>query len=184
MIKRSVITERSFLAEELKAAGVKVEPAPKEPIIEATTEMLHKPNARVQKLVDELLDLNLLEVGMFFKAVQVRLGLPDEAIYLAGGGGGGGGGNAVAQQEEAAPAAAAPEPPKVKDVFELKLKVVDAKAKIKVIKEVRTITGLGLKEAKDLVEKAPCLVKENLSKEEGEKFMKLLVEAGAEAELV
>jgi large subunit ribosomal protein L7/L12 len=76
------------------------------------------------------------------------------------------------------------EPPKVKDIFELKLKVVDAKAKIKIIKEVRTITGLGLKEAKDLVEKAPCIVKDNLSKADADKFLKVLVEAGAEAELV
>lgn len=98
--------------------------------------------------------------------------------------GGGGGRAAAAVEADATPAAAAPEPPKVKDVFELKLKVVDAKAKIKVIKEVRTITGLGLKEAKDLVEKAPCLVKDNLSKDDAEKFLKVLVEAGAEAELV
>lgn len=98
---------------------------------------------------------------------------------------GSGGGRAVADDTEAAPAeAAAPEPVKVKDVFELKLKVVDPKAKIKIIKEVRSITGLGLKEAKDLVEKAPCLVKDNLSKDDAEKFLKVLVEAGAEAELV
>jgi large subunit ribosomal protein L7/L12 len=107
--------------------------------------------------------------------------VPDEDIFFGGGGGGGRGPPA----EEAAPVAeAVVEPPKVKDVFELKLKVVDAKAKIKIIKEVRTITGLGLKEAKDLVEKAPCIVKDNLSKADADKFLKVLVEAGAEAELV
>jgi large subunit ribosomal protein L7/L12 len=90
-----------------------------------------------------------------------------------------------AQAAGAAPAAAAPaaEEKKEKDAFDLKLKVVDAKAKIKVIKEVRTITGLGLKEAKELVEKAPVLVKPGLKKEEAEAFKKLLVEAGAEVEL-
>jgi large subunit ribosomal protein L7/L12 len=72
----------------------------------------------------------------------------DQIAAMFGGGGGGGGGNAVATNtdaaaEEAAPAAA---PVKEKENFDLKLTVVDAKAKIKVIKEVRAITGLGLKE--------------------------------------
>lgn len=61
---------------------------------------------------------------------------------------------------------------------------VDAKAKIKVIKEVRTITGLGLKEAKELVEKAPVVLKEGLKKDEAEAFKKLLMDAGAAVELV
>lgn len=61
---------------------------------------------------------------------------------------------------------------------------VDAKAKIKVIKEVRTITGLGLKEAKELVEKAPVVLKEGLKKDEAEAFKKLLMDAGATVELV
>ena len=71
IFQRNVITERSFVADELKAIGVKVEPAPKEPLIEATPEMLDQPNERVKKLVDEVLNLNMLEISMFFKAMQV-----------------------------------------------------------------------------------------------------------------
>lgn len=71
IIIKNVITERSFLSNELKAAGIKVEPSPPEPLMEVTPETLEKPNERVAKLVDELLNLNLVEIGMFFKAVQV-----------------------------------------------------------------------------------------------------------------
>ena len=61
---------------------------------------------------------------------------------------------------------------------------MDAKAKIKIIKEVRSITGLGLKEAKDLVEKAPVVVKEGVKKDEVEKLQKQLEDAGAAVELL
>lgn len=82
-------------------------------------------------------------------------------------------------------AAAAAEKPKEKDAFTIKISAaVDAKAKIKVIKEVRAITGLGLKEAKELVEKAPVVVKEGVKKEDAENFKKILVESGAQIELV
>ena len=130
--------------------------------------------------------------------------------FGGGGGGGSGGGAAAADAAAAAPAAA--EPAKEKEVFDIKLTVVDAKAKIKIIKEVRTITGLGLKEvraldhcgcvlcvegvshlpfpprlelcqAKDLVEKAPCVLKQGVKKEEAEQFKKLLIDAGAQVEL-
>lgn len=89
-----------------------------------------------------------------------------------------GGGGAGGEAEEVVEA-------KVQDAFSLKITVaVDAKVKIKVIKEVRSITGLGLKEAKDLVEKAPCIVKDGLKKEEADSLLKVLVEAGAVVELV
>ncbi len=84
----------------------------------------------------------------------------------------------------AAAAAPAEEKKEEKTAFSLKLTVVDAAVKIKVIKEVRTITGLGLKEAKDLVEKAPTMIKEGLKKEEAENFKKLLIDAGAKVELL
>ena len=84
----------------------------------------------------------------------------------------------------AAPAAAAAEPVKAKEFFDLKLGAVSATAKIKIIKEVRTITGLGLKEAKELVEKAPVVVKTGLKKEEADGFMKLIVDAGGVVELL
>lgn len=68
---RFMITERSFLSEELQKAGVKLDKAPEEPLIEVTPDMINKPNERVRKLVDEVLNLNLMEIGMFFKAIQV-----------------------------------------------------------------------------------------------------------------
>ena len=110
---------------------------------------------------------------------QKRLQLPDSYIFGTGGGGGGGGGDVPVA---AAPVAAAPV--KEKEAFDLKLTEVDAKAKIKIIKEVRAITGLGLKEAKEMVENAPVVVKQGLKKEEAEKLMKVLVEAGAKVELL
>jgi large subunit ribosomal protein L7/L12 len=96
---------------------------------------------------------------------------------LGSGGGGGGGKAAEAPKAE-------PEPVKVKEVFGVKIGAVDAKAKIKIIKEVRTITGLGLKEAKELVEKAPVTIKEGLKKEEAEAMKKVLVDAGATVEFI
>lgn len=112
-----------------------------------------------------------------FILYQDKLGIPDEALVLGGGGGAPAGGSA-------APAAAAPEPVKEKEDFGIKLGAVDQKAKIKVIKEVRAITGLGLKEAKELVEKAPVVIKEGVKKEEAESIKKILVEAGAMVDLV
>lgn len=114
-------------------------------------------------------------------AVQTKRNIPDEAYNivngaaLAAGSGKSAGGAGEAAAEEA---------PKEKDSFSIKMAAVDAKAKIKVIKEVRTITGLGLKEAKELVEKAPVVLKEGLKKDEAEAFKKLLMDAGAAVELV
>merc|ERR1719261_1428981 len=101
---------------------------------------------------------------------------------MMGGGGGGGGGaappGAAAAAEEAAPAAAAE-----KTEFELKIDSFNAADKLKVIKEVRAITGLGLKESKELVEKAPSVVKGGLTKEDAEKFKAVLEANGAKAKV-
>ena len=82
----------------------------------------------------------------------------------AGGGGGGGGGAAAA----AAPAEEAVAPAAEKTHFTIKLEKFDAGSKIKLIKEVRAFTGLGLKEAKELVESAPCEIKADVVKAEAE----------------
>ncbi|KAK9714089.1 hypothetical protein RND81_06G071300 [Saponaria officinalis] len=66
-----------------------------------------------------------------------------------------------------------------KTAFDVKLEKFDAGAKIKIIKEVRSFTELGLKEAKDLVEKAPCVVKNGVKKEEGEGIVEKLKQLGA-----
>lgn len=70
-----------------------------------------------------------------------------------------------------------------KTAFDVKLDAFDAAAKIKVIKEVRTFTSLGLKEAKDLVEKAPTLLKKGVTKEEAESIIAKLKEIGAKASM-
>ena len=73
---------------------------------------------------------------------------------------------------------------KEKSAFDIKIGAVDPKAKIKIIKEVKAITGLGLKESKELVEKAPVVIKEGVKKDESETLQKKLEEAGAVVELV
>lgn len=70
---------------------------------------------------------------------------------------------------------------KEKTAFDVKLEKFDAAAKIKVIKEVRTFTDLGLKEAKEIVEKAPVVLKKGVTKEEAEQIVAKLKEAGATA---
>ena len=126
-------------------------------------------------------DAMLAELGDKIAALTLKQAV-DLAEYLkethkieaaAGGGGGGGGGGA------AAPVAAA----EVQTNFDVVLKSSAADKKISVIKEVRAATGLGLKEAKDLVDGAPKTVKENLPKEEAEKLKKTLEAAGAVIEL-
>ncbi|MBY0526711.1 MAG: 50S ribosomal protein L7/L12 [Gemmataceae bacterium] len=92
-----------------------------------------------------------------------------------------GGGVVMAAGPAAGPAAAAA--PEAPTAFNVILDGFDAAKKINVIKVVREITGLGLKEAKDLVEGAPKPVKENASKEESEKFKKQLEDGGAKASI-
>ena len=91
--------------------------------------------------------------------------------------------SAAAAAPVAAPAAAAGEAAPEKTSFNLMLKAI-GESKVNVIKAVRDITALGLKEAKDLVDGAPSTVKSDMSKSDGEEAMKKLTEAGATAELV
>jgi len=124
---------------------------------------------KLSKLGDEIVGLTLKE------AVELAAYLKDtHGIEPAAGGGGGGGGGAAA----AAPAVVE----EAKSTFDVVLKAAGDK-KIQVIKEVRTATGLGLKEAKDLVEGAPKVVKEGLEKAEAEKLKKALEDQGATVEL-
>jgi len=113
--------------------------------------------------------LTLLDAKAFIKQFEDRFGVSAAApvAMMAAGGGG---------------AAAGAAPAEEKTEFTLILKDSGDK-KINVIKEIRTITGLGLKEAKDLVEGAPKTVKEGVNKEDAAKFKKALEEAGAKVEL-
>ena len=150
----------------------------------------------IDELVEEILNLNLIEYGQFLKRIQLRSGISDDLMLSRLGNtflvsdpnrSDDEFGQVDEEPEEAAPAAAAAEAKvevKAKEFFDVKLGAVDAKAKIKVIKEIRTITNLGLKEAKELVEKAPVVVKTGVKKEEAEKLKKILVDSGAEVEIL
>jgi large subunit ribosomal protein L7/L12 len=122
--------------------------------------------ADLQKLVDDLSKLTVLEAADLAKLLEEKWGVSAAAAV------------AVA----AAPGAAAAAPVEEKTEFTVMLTAAGEK-KIEVIKEVRAITGLGLKEAKDLVEGAPKAVKESVAKEEAEKVKAQLEKAGAKVEL-
>jgi large subunit ribosomal protein L7/L12 len=122
--------------------------------------------ADLSKLVDDLSSLTVLEAAELAKLLEEKWGVSAAAAI------------AVA----AAPGAAAAAPVEEKTEFTVVLAAAGDK-KIEVIKEVRALTGLGLKEAKDLVEGAPKPVKEGVSKDEAEKVKATLEKAGAKVEL-
>lgn len=119
---------------------------------------------KTTQILDAIKSLSILELNELVKAIEEEFGVSAAPVAVAGA--------AVA----AAPAA------EEKTEFDVVLKNFGAK-KLDVIKVVREITGLGLKEAKDLVEGAPKTVKEGASKDEAEDIKKKLTEAGAEVEL-
>jgi large subunit ribosomal protein L7/L12 len=124
--------------------------------------------ADLQKLVDDLSSLTVLEASQLSKLLEEKWGVSAAAPVAVAAVGGG----------AAAPAAA------VEEQTDFTVILAEAgEKKINVIKEVRAITGLGLKEAKDLVEAAPKAVKEGVSKDEAAKLKKQLEEAGAKVEV-
>ncbi|KAH8079518.1 hypothetical protein JL720_9259 [Aureococcus anophagefferens] len=134
---------------------------------------------KVQQLCDDVCQLNVLELNEFLQLFKEKAGLSDADLQ-----GGGGGGVTMAPAAAAGGDAAAPaEAVEEKEYFDIKLTGFDATAKIKVIKEVRALTGLGLKEAKEAVEGAPSVLKKEVKKDEAEEILKKLVELGATAEL-
>jgi large subunit ribosomal protein L7/L12 len=124
--------------------------------------------ADLSKLVDELSSLTVLEAAELSKLLETKWGVSAAAPVAAA----------------AAPAAAAAAAPQAEEQTEFT--IILAKSgdkKINVIKEIRTITGLGLKEAKDLVEGAPKTVKESVNKDEAAKIKKVLEDQGATVEV-
>ena len=124
--------------------------------------------ADLQKIADDLSSLTVLEAAELAKILEEKWGVSAAAPVAVAAVAGGAGGDAAAAEE--------------KDEFDVILTGAGDK-KINVIKEVRAITSLGLKEAKDLVEGAPKPVKEGVAKEEAEKIKKQLEDAGASVEL-
>ena len=121
--------------------------------------------ADLEKIVEKLSTLTVMEAAELSKLLEEKWGV-----------------SAVAAVAVAAPAAGGGAAAEEKDSFDIILAAV-GESKINVIKEVRAITTLGLKEAKDLVEAAPKAVKEGASKDEAEEIKKKLEEAGATVEL-
>ncbi|ABP67784.1 50S ribosomal protein L7/L12 [Caldicellulosiruptor changbaiensis] len=124
---------------------------------------------KVQKLIEEIKTLTVLELSEMVKALEEEFGVTAAAPVAVAAA-------PVAGAQAAAPAA--------EEKTEFNVILADAGSdKIKVIKVVREITGLGLKEAKDLVDGAPKPIKENVSKDEAEQIKKKLEEVGAKVEL-
>jgi large subunit ribosomal protein L7/L12 len=124
--------------------------------------------ADLEKLVEELSALTVMEAAELSKLLEEKWGVSAAAPVAVAAVGGAAGGDAAAAEE--------------KTEFDVVLASAGDK-KINVIKEVRAITGLGLKEAKELVESAPKAVKEGVAKDEAEELKKKLEEAGASVEL-
>ncbi len=121
----------------------------------------------VQELLEKIGNLTLVEAAELKDAMEEKFGVTAAAPVMMGG---------------AMPAAAAEEAAEEKTEFDVELTEAGAK-KLNVIKIVRELTGLGLKEAKEMVEAAPKVIKEACSKDEAEDLLKKLEEAGAKATL-
>ena len=127
--------------------------------------------ATKEEILEAIAAMSVLEVSELVKAMEEKFGVSAAApvaVAVAGGGGAAAGGAAPAEE---------------KTEFTVTLKAFDDTKKIAVIKEVRVVTGLGLKEAKELVEGAPKPLKENVTKEEAEKIKKSVTEAGGTVEV-
>jgi large subunit ribosomal protein L7/L12 len=134
---------------------------------------------RVEELFQKIIWLDMVEVHLLAELINEKMGITisDAERERMARGGGRGKGNADVDD---APA----EPIVEKTTFDVKLMGFDAKNKIKVIKEVRSLTNLGLKEAKELVEGVPATLKKNIKKEEAEELKALLEGLGAQVEIV
>jgi large subunit ribosomal protein L7/L12 len=147
--------------EETKAAGE--DTAKKSQAKKSTSD-----NKSIEDILSAVENMTVLELSELVKALEEKFNVSAQAMVAAAPVGAG------------APGGAAPE--EEKSEFDVELKSAGQK-KIEVIKAVRQITSLGLKEAKELVDKAPNVVKEKVSAEEAEKIKKQLEDAGAEVEL-
>ncbi|GAB3795836.1 50S ribosomal protein L7/L12 [Virgibacillus kimchii] len=117
-----------------------------------------------EQIIDAIKEMSVLELNDLVKAIEEEFGVTAAAPVAVAGGGGGG--EAAEEQTE----------------FDVMLNAA-GDSKIKVVKAVREVTGLGLKDAKDLVDNAPKAVKEGIAKEEAEELKTKLEEAGAEVEV-
>ncbi|XP_019422021.1 PREDICTED: uncharacterized protein LOC109331766 [Lupinus angustifolius] len=140
-------------------------------------------DSKLSSIVDDLSGLTLLEVMDLVEVMREKKGITELPLMMLmtpgmglrvspkGGASVGGGGGKVEEKKAE------------KTAFDVKLDAFDAASKIKVIKEVRTFTSLGLKEAKDLVEKVPSVLKKGVTKEEAESIIAKMKEVGAKVSM-
>ncbi len=156
--------------------STKAEVAEKEPMKEETQSAEAKQAAKkseglaskLQKILETIEQLTVLELAQLVKALEEKFGVSAQAAVAVAAPAAGGGQAAGAAEEKTA--------------FQVILASAGDK-KINVIKEIRSVTNLGLKEAKDLVEAAPKVVKDNATKEEAAKIKQILEAAGAKVEI-
>jgi large subunit ribosomal protein L7/L12 len=147
------------------------------PVLQPTPKV-NKNDDKIEALFQKILWLDMFEVHMLTELLNEKMGLGDlnKLMSMSSPGSSASAASGETSKEQAAV--------EEKTLFDLKLVGYDAKAKIKVIKEVRAIAGLGLKEAKELVEGAPKVIKKDIKKEEAEELQKKLEEVGATIEVV
>lgn len=158
------IKQEESAVEETKAAETKEETKADAPAADAK-EAEVEVDPKFKDIVEKIEKLSVLELSELVKTLESKFGVSASAVAAAGGAVAGG----AAGAEE-------------KDSYDVELKAAGDQ-KINVIKVVREATGLGLKEAKDMVDGAPKVIKEGTKKEEAEELVKKLQEAGATAEM-
>ncbi|KAA0036410.1 hypothetical protein IC582_018240 [Cucumis melo] len=148
--------------------------APRPLLVRSLSTVAEERTQKLERIADELLDLNKIERHDYAILFGYKMGLNKYGPAVSG---------LSAPGSAAAGSAAAETKEAEKTVFDIKLEKFDAAAKIKIIKEVRTFTDLGLKEAKDLVEKVPVVLKKGVTKDQGNPIIEKLKELGATAVL-
>ncbi|CAK9320470.1 unnamed protein product [Citrullus colocynthis] len=148
--------------------------APRPLLVRSLSTVSEERTEKLERIADELLDLTKIERHDYAILFRLKMGLNKYGPAVSGlsAPGSAAAGSASAEAKEAE-----------KTVFDIKLEKFDAAAKIKIIKEVRTFTELGLKEAKDLVEKVPVVLKKGVTKDQGNPIIEKLKELGATAVL-
>lgn len=149
--------------EETKVAEATSAPAPATDAVETKEEVVEVPS-KFKALVEQVESMSVLELHELVKVLEKKFGVSAAAVAVA------------------APAAGAGEEEAAKSSFTVELSDAGAQ-KIAVIKVVKEVLGLGLKEAKDLVDGVPSVLKENVAKEEAEELKKKIEEAGGKVEL-
>mmetsp|Transcript_23433 Transcript_23433/g.30425 ORF Transcript_23433/g.30425 Transcript_23433/m.30425 type:complete len:179 (-) Transcript_23433:280-816(-) len=138
---------------------------------------LSSTSPKIEALCDDVCKLNVIELAEFLELFKEKAGLKDSDLMGAAPVAVAAPVGAVSTEEAAAP------PKEEKEFFDIKLTGYDDKAKIKIIKEIRGLTGLGLKEAKEVVEGVPSVFMKEIKKEEADEIVKKITELGGKIEL-